>query len=136
MSTSHAQAAGAERARDFEKFARHRTRAVGDVDDDGEDRGEDDGGDAGRRRIAEPQRKQRQHHDHRHGVEAVDVVADGCVRATGLRPISRPMTVPSDERDGEPFGDRQPACCRWRAGTPDRRCTRGIASSTVVGLAT
>ncbi len=79
-------AAGAERARDLEIFARHRAGAVGDIDDDGEDRGEDDGGDARRAGIAEPQREQRQHDDHRHGVEAVDVMADARARASGCAP--------------------------------------------------
>ena len=101
-----AQAAGAERTGDFKVFARHRARAVGDIHGDGEYCGEDNGADASRARITKPQRKQRQHDDHRHGVKAVDVDADHPVDGSAAAHQQTDGGA-GDDRYGQAFGYRR-----------------------------
>jgi hypothetical protein len=66
--------------------------------------------------VAEPQGHQRQHHDHRHRVEAVHVMPQQAVDGDAA-PYGKPDHGAEHQRDGEPLRHRQ----QCRAGRREKR---------------
>ena len=92
--------------RDFEMLARHRARAVGGIEDDRENRRENDGGKPRAAGIAEPERDQRQHDDHRHGVEEIDVEPQDAIRHNAAADQEADQRA-EHNRDRKPFRHRR-----------------------------